>query len=65
MPNEGQCHINRTRITHLTGIDSRALSEGVVEGRRQIEFLFDFMKTYLPGFGNAYIAETANLLGVR
>lgn len=64
-PFEGQCHINRTRVTHLTGLDSRALSRGMAEGRRQAAFLFDFMKAYLPGFANAYIVETANLLGVR
>ncbi|MBN1400623.1 MAG: FAD-dependent oxidoreductase, partial [Anaerolineae bacterium] len=65
LPIRGQCHVNRTRITHLTGLDSQALSKGVEEGRRQVEFLFDFMRTYLPGFTHAHILETASLLGVR
>lgn len=65
LPMEGQCHINRTRMTHLTGLDSRGLSEAMAEGRRQVEFMFDFMKTYVPGFSNAHIIETAELLGVR
>lgn len=65
LPIEGQCHINRTRITHLTGLDSRGLSDAVAEGRRQVEFMFKFMKTYLPGFAKAHIIETAELLGVR
>jgi len=65
LPVEGQCHINRTRITHLTGLDAQALSDAYAEGRRQVAFMFDFMKKYVPGFGNAHIIETAELLGVR
>jgi hypothetical protein len=51
--------------TAVSGIDSRELSYGEVEGRRQCWDVFQFIKETTPGFEQAYIVEIAPQIGIR
>jgi hypothetical protein len=47
------------------GTDARSLSEGEVEGRRQIVDYIRFLKAKVPGFEKAYVLDIAPQLGIR
>ena len=49
----------------LDGTDARALSAGEIEGRRQADAFFDFLKRDVPGFADAYIVDTPPQIGIR
>ena len=65
MPQPDQVLVNSTRILHHNATDAKSLSDSMVEGRRQIRFISDFLKRYLPGFEQSYTMDTAALMGVR
>jgi len=46
-------------------LDAFDITRMYIEGRRQNELLLAFAKKYLPGFENAWLIDTAPLLGVR
>ncbi len=46
-----------------TGMFAR--SEAMTEGRKMIQRLVKFLNSYMPGFEHAYLAQAANMLGVR
>jgi hypothetical protein len=64
-PQDGVILVNSTRILGFRGNDDVELSSAMVAGRRQIETIFRFMKTFFPGFENAIIMDTGSLLGIR
>jgi hypothetical protein len=64
-PQNGVILVNSTRILGFRGNDSVELSNAMVNGRRQIETIFRFMKTFFPGFENSIIMDTGSLLGLR
>jgi hypothetical protein len=47
------------------GTDARSLSEGEVEGRRQIVDYLRFLREKVPGFEKAYALDIAPQLGIR
>lgn len=47
------------------GTDARALSEGEIEGRRQIVDYLRFLREQIPGFEGAYALDIAPQLGIR
>jgi hypothetical protein len=49
----------------LDGTDARALSAGEVEGSRQAEAFFGFLKQDVPGFADAYIVDVPPQIGIR
>jgi hypothetical protein len=53
------------RVTHADGMSVYDQTKVTVETRRGILKLLDFLRTYVPGFENAYLIDTASLLGVR
>jgi hypothetical protein len=63
----------RVNVTQLTnadgsatdGTDARSLSEGEIEGRRQIVDYLRFLREKVPGFENAYALDIAPQLGIR
>ncbi len=61
---------NVTQIRNAAGqamnaVDARQLSEGELEGRRQIGEFFRFLKAEVPGFGASAIVEIAPQVGIR
>ncbi len=64
-PHEKEISVNSTRITKVLGTDVWDLSYAEWEGRRQIKRISTFLKKYVPGFENAYVAQTGVIVGVR
>jgi hypothetical protein len=64
-PQNGVILVNSTRILGFHGDDAVELSSAMVNGRRQVETIFRFMKTFLPGFENSIIMDTGSMLGIR
>jgi hypothetical protein len=48
----------------VSGIDALALSNGEIEGRRQVRETFAFLRT-VAGFEHAYLTEIAPQIGIR
>jgi hypothetical protein len=48
----------------IDGTDARQISEGELQGRRQVMQAFDFLKT-VPGFEDSYIIDIAPQVGIR
>jgi len=57
--------IRNARGKAMNGVDARELSEGELEGRRQIAEFFRFLKAEIPGFAQAAIVEIAPQVGIR
>lgn len=47
------------------GTDAEDLTKAEIELRKRARTEFDFLKKYIPGFENSYIATTASYIGVR
>ena len=47
------------------GTDVRSLTDGELEGRRQIVDYMRFLRAKVPGFENAYVLEIAPQVGIR
>lgn len=63
--NEGEVIVNTTRISGINPIKPEELTKAEIEGRRQCEEVFEFLKKRIPGFENARIAFTGPSIGVR
>lgn len=57
--------INTSRIMGVDGTDNESLTRGEIEGRKQVEEIFQFIKKYIPGCENAKLLETSDALGIR
>lgn len=66
---EGQWRINATQITRagrpLDATNAEDFSFGEIEGRRQVQDYFKFLRAYVPGFEKSYLLEIAPQIGVR
>lgn len=68
--NATEWRANVTQIGNADGMamdatDARQLSNGELEGRRQIVDYFSFLRHEVPGFANASIVDIAAQIGVR
>ena len=61
----GEAWINMTRVQGVDGTDSRSLTRGEIESRRQIDAIVTYLKAYVPGFDNSHFSKTAPFLGIR
>lgn len=61
----GSIHFNSTRVGGLNETDTEQLTEGEIDGRRQIESVSEFVIKHIPGFEKAYVSVTNTELGVR
>ena len=60
----GTIHII-TGFTLVKELDAKILTERTQEGRHMAFYVAEFMKKHIPGMENAYVASTADDLGVR
>src|SRR5215204_5794170 len=68
--NPTEWRVNVTQIRNrdgraMDGTDALQLSEGEIEGRRQVREYFRFLTSEVPGFENAHIVEIAPQVGSR
>lgn len=68
--NPTEWRVNVTQIRNAQGsvmdaTDALQLSDGEIEGRRQIQEYFRFLKNEVPGFAHAHIVEIAPQVGIR
>ncbi len=67
-PREWRANVTQIRNAAggaMNGVDARQLSDGEVEGRRQIGEYFRFLKAEVPGFEQSAIVEIAPQVGIR
>ncbi|MDM0019837.1 FAD-dependent oxidoreductase [Variovorax saccharolyticus] len=67
-PREWRANVTQIRNAEggaMNGVDARQLSDGEVEGRRQIGEFFRFLKAEVPGFERSAIVEIAPQVGIR
>ena len=62
---EGEIHVNSTRVPKVDGTDVHDLTKAEIEGRKQVENLFSFLKKGVTGFENSYISYVAPQVGIR
>src|SRR5690606_34696929 len=56
---------NSTRIAKVLGTDVWDLTYAEWEGRRQMRQIAAFLRRYVPGFEQAYVAQSGVTVGVR
>lgn len=61
----GRFKINTTRMNNVDATDAFEVSKALVEGRRQVEEVLNFIHKYVPGGEKAEIVQVAQALGVR
>lgn len=65
MPGVGTFMVNTPRITGVDGTDGGSVTKGMIQGRKEIFMLRDFMRTHIPGCENARVKAVGSSLGVR
>lgn len=61
----GEVALNSTRVTGVLGTDVWDLTRAEWESRTQMAQIAAFMRRYVPGFENAYVAQSGVAIGVR
>lgn len=65
MPQKGRYKVNHYHVYSVDAADSRSMTRGHMEGRRQVLDAYRVLRDKTPGFENARIAETPSVLGTR
>lgn len=63
--NPGEVIINTTRVSGINPLKPEELTLAEMEGRRQCEEVYQFLRSQIAGFENAVIAYTGPFIGVR
>ena len=64
-PHEAEVSVNSTRVTRVLGTDVWDLSYAEWTSRRQMRQIAAFLRRYVPGFEDAYVAQSGVQIGVR
>jgi len=67
-PREWRANVTQIRNAQggaMNGVDAQQLSDGEIEGRRQIREYFRFLKAEVPGFEQSSIVDIAPQVGIR
>ena len=64
-PGRDEVLVNTTRVQGLDATVLDDLTEGEVQGRKQVLMVADFMKRHLPGFEGASLSSVGAQIGVR
>lgn len=63
---DGSIAFNCPRIdSNINPLNAKDISKALIEGRKAIRRIAQFVKEFLPGFEQAYVSTIANNLGVR
>ncbi len=61
----GRWKVNTTRINDVDATDPAQLTAAQIDGRKQAQRVFHFIKKYIPGCENATFINSAPVLGIR
>ncbi len=64
-PHAGEVSVNSTRVTRVLGTDVWDLSYAEWASRRQMRQIAEFLRRYVPGFADSYVAQSGVQAGVR
>ncbi|HYR36786.1 MAG TPA: FAD-dependent oxidoreductase [Burkholderiales bacterium] len=64
-PHEEEVSVNSTRVTRVLGTDVWDLSFAEWASRRQMRQIAEFLRRYVPGFEQSYVAQSGVQVGVR
>lgn len=64
-PVRGRWKINTTRIPYIDATKTEEITKAVIEGRRQVQEVLNFLKKYVPGCEEIELIQVASSLGVR
>lgn len=64
-PGRHEVGINVTRVQGIDATDPIQLSRAEVESQLQVLAVLRFLRTYVPGFENAYLSAVPGIVGVR
>ena len=57
--------VNISRILGVNATDAVELTNAEIKAQKQVMYLVDFLKRYVPGFEDSFLVESGNVLGVR
>ncbi len=61
----GEWAINTSRLPDIDSTNNKSLTRGEIEGRKQVEEIFRFIRKYIPGCENARLMCSASTVGIR
>ncbi|MBQ1088948.1 FAD-dependent oxidoreductase [Streptomyces sp. B93] len=64
-PRPHEVAVNSTRVTRALGTDVWDLTRAEWTARRQLDQIDRFLRTHVPGFEEAYVAQSGTQIGVR
>lgn len=64
-PKKDEWCVNTSRIMGVDSTDAESLTQAELEGRRQADEIFRFLKKYVPGCEDARLTATASYVGIR
>lgn len=64
-PISNRWKMNTTRIAGIDATKTEDITTGLVEGRKQVQQVMDFLRKYVPGCENVELIQVASALGVR
>jgi hypothetical protein len=64
-PHDEEVSVNSTRVTRVLGTDVWDLSYAEWASRRQMRQIAEFLRRYVPGFEESYVAQSGVQVGVR
>ena len=65
MPVTNRWKMNCTRIPGIDATKTEDVTSGLIEGRKQVQEVMNFMRKYVPGCENAELVQVASALGIR
>lgn len=57
--------VNTTRVIGIDSTETDELTMAELEGRKQVMQVSELLKRYVPGFENAWLMSTGNVIGIR
>ncbi|MGE5592922.1 MAG: FAD-dependent oxidoreductase [Betaproteobacteria bacterium] len=61
----GEVIVNTSRVTGVDPLDVRDMTWAELEARRQVEEIHAFLRSYVPGFAESYVVQTATETAFR
>lgn len=65
MPKPDEWCVNTSRLMGVDSTDNESLTWAEIQGRKQVEEIFQFIKKYIPGCENARMLSSGSYVGIR